>query len=65
MRTGHSIFAGVLTLVTLGLAATPAAAQHAQTRQGFWAGVGMGWGSMGLLVVSGLDMSVEDYQQLV
>jgi hypothetical protein len=47
MRTGYSIIAGVLTLATLSLA-TPAAAQHAQTRQGFWGGVGAGWGSMGL-----------------
>ena len=48
MRTGSSIVAGVLTLVTLSLAAAPAAAQHPQTREGFWAGVGMGWGSFGL-----------------
>jgi len=47
MRTGHSIIAGVITLATLSLA-TPAAAQHAQVREGFWAGVGAGWGSMGL-----------------
>ena len=47
MRTGSSIIAGVLALATLSFA-TPAAAQHAQTREGFWAGVGAGWGSMGL-----------------
>jgi hypothetical protein len=47
MRT-RSLITGALTLVALGLAASPAAAQHAQTRQGFWAGVGMGWGSFGL-----------------
>ena len=47
MRT-RSIITGALTVVALGLAASPAAAQHAQTRQGFWAGVGMGWGSFGL-----------------
>jgi hypothetical protein len=47
MRTGYSIIAGVITLATLSLA-TPAAAQHAQVREGFWAGVGAGWGSMGL-----------------
>src|SRR5688572_25144705 len=47
MRTGHSILAGVITLATLSLA-TPAAAQQAQTREGFYAGVGLGWGSMGL-----------------
>lgn len=48
MRTGHSTIAGVLALVALTLAAAPAAAQHPQTRDGFWAGVGMGWGSLGL-----------------
>lgn len=47
MRTGNSILAGVITLAALSLA-TPAAAQHAQTREGFYAGVGLGWGSMGL-----------------
>ena len=34
MGTGHSIIAGVITLATLSLA-TPAAAQHAQVREGF------------------------------
>lgn len=48
MRTPRTIVTGVLTLVVLGLAATPAAAQHEQTRAGFWAGLGMGWGSFGL-----------------
>jgi hypothetical protein len=48
MRTPRSIVTGLLTLVALGLAASPAAAQHPQTREGFWAGVGMGWGSFGL-----------------
>ena len=48
MRKGHSIIAGAIALVTLSLAAAPAAAQHPQTREGFWAGAGMGWGSMGL-----------------
>jgi hypothetical protein len=47
MRTSGSLLAGAVALVTL-LAATPAQAQHPQTRQGFWAGVGMGWGSFGL-----------------
>jgi hypothetical protein len=47
MRTGYSIIAGVITLATLSLA-SPAAAQHPQVREGFWAGVGAGWGSMGL-----------------
>jgi hypothetical protein len=47
MRTGTSILAGVLTLATLSFA-TPAAAQHAQVREGFWANVGAGWGSMGV-----------------
>jgi len=47
MRTGYSIIAGVITLATLSLA-TPATAQHAQVREGFWAGVGAGWGSMGV-----------------
>jgi hypothetical protein len=48
MRTAQSMVTGVLTLVVLGLGVTPAAAQHEQVRQGFWAGVGMGWGSFGL-----------------
>jgi Outer membrane protein beta-barrel domain len=47
MRT-RSIITGALTVVALGLTASPVAAQHAQTREGFWAGVGMGWGSFGL-----------------
>jgi outer membrane autotransporter protein len=34
--------------VLLGLSATPAFAQHAQTREGFWIGFGLGYGSMGL-----------------
>jgi hypothetical protein len=42
------MFTGMLTLVALTVAAAPAAAQHEQTREGFWAGVGMGWGSFGL-----------------
>ncbi|MGH7581386.1 MAG: outer membrane beta-barrel protein [Gemmatimonadales bacterium] len=48
MRTPRSIVTAVLTLGALGLAAAPAAAQHPQARDGFWAGVGMGWGSFGL-----------------
>ena len=37
---------GTLGLL-LSLAATPALGQHAQTREGFWFGVGMGVGSLG------------------
>jgi hypothetical protein len=43
---------GTLTLL-LSLAATPAAAQHAQTREGFWFGVGMGVGSLGCSTCGG------------
>jgi outer membrane protein with beta-barrel domain len=48
MRTRQAVIAGVLALATLGLAATPAHAQDAQPRAGFWGGFGMGWGSMGV-----------------
>jgi hypothetical protein len=48
MGTARSMFTGMLTLVALSIAATPAAAQREQTREGFWAGIGMGWGSFGL-----------------
>lgn len=36
------------TALLAALLATTASAQHAQTRQGFWIGGGMGYGSMGL-----------------
>lgn len=48
MQALRATLTGALTLIALGISAAPAAAQHAQTRQGFWAGVGMGWGSFGL-----------------
>jgi hypothetical protein len=38
---------GTLALL-LSLGASPLAAQHAQTREGFWVGAGMGYGSLGL-----------------
>ena len=44
MRTPRLL--GTLALL-LSLGASPLAAQHAQTRQGFWFGAGMGFGSLG------------------
>jgi hypothetical protein len=43
----HPFFARLITLAALGLWAAPAAAQHPQTREGFWGRFGLGWGSMG------------------
>lgn len=40
--------AGFCALLALALASTASAQQAAQTRQGFWIGGGMGYGSMGL-----------------
>lgn len=59
MCTRHSVFAVILTLAALGLAAAPATAQNPQTREGFWVGFGLGWGSMGLHCdgCDGLDRS--------
>jgi hypothetical protein len=49
---------GLSALLT-ALLATTAFAQHAQTRQGFWVGGGMGYGSMGLSCESCVDVGRE------
>lgn len=48
MRTPRIMLVTAMALLALGTAASSAEAQRPQTRQGFWAGLGMGWGSFGL-----------------
>src|SRR5688572_19990875 len=47
------------TALLTALLATSAFAQHAQTRQGFWIGGGMGYGSLGLSCTGCSDVGRE------